>query len=241
MNTSDLLRQRFVALQQEFGSMVTPEPSKIRIEVPLKEGVGQYRFDIKKIVDNLREQSLDRNDVFVPNYMGVMFGFQNPEKPQTMSLYPYAPVVGEKFVAQEGFLSDDANALYNGQLTLQIDNTMILNSYPTENFKHVPEEQGCVIYDGAALTNMGIQPEFTIKDACELVIPRILIAGTRDIKFIVNFDGAGLQFDAANGVGEGATDLTPVLVFYMDGFLLKNGCEKGIGVKDSVAPVVGNW
>lgn len=240
MNTSDLLRQRFVALQNEFGSIVTPEPSKIRIEVPLKEGVGQYRFDIKKIVDNLREQSLDRNDVFVPNYIGIMFGFQNPDKPQTMSLYPYAPVVGDGLVAQEGFVTKDANALYNGQLTLQIDNTMILNSYPTENFKKVPEEQGCVIYDGTELTNMGIQPEFTIKDACELVIPRILIAGTRDIKFMVNFDGAGLQFDATYGTGEDGV-LTPVLVFYMDGFLLKNGCEKGIGVKDSVAPVVGNW
>lgn len=240
MNTADLIRNRFEKLQSEFGSMVSPEPSKIRVEIPLKDGVGQYRFDIKKVITNEREQGLDRNDVFVPNFMSVLFGFQSEAHPETMSLYPYAPRVGANLVAQEGFTTNDANSLYNGKLTLQIDNQMILNAYPTENFKKVPEEQGCVIFDGEALVNMGIQPEFTIQDACELVIPRILIAGTRDIKFTLNFDAAGLTFPAATGGADG-TELTPVLVFYMDGFLMKNGCEKGIGVSDKVAQVVGAW
>ena len=240
MNTADLIRNRFEKLQADFGSMVSPEPSKIRVEIPLKDGVGQYRFDIKKVVTNEREQTLDRNDVFVPTFMSVLFGFQNPEHPETMSLYPFAPQVGENLVAQEGFTNKNANSLYNGKFTLQIDNQMILNAYPTENFKKVPEEQGCVIFDGEALVNMGIQPEFTIQDACELVIPRILIAGTRDIKFTLNFDAAGLTFPAKTGGADGAT-LTPVLVFYMDGFLMKNGCEKGIGVSEKVAQVVGAW
>lgn len=238
MNTADLIRNRYETLHRQFGSMVTPEPSKIRIEVPLKDGVGQYEFNIKKIIDNDREQGLDRNDVFVPNFMGIMFGFQNAENPQTMNLYSFAPVVAQNFVAQEGFTNDHANALYNGKFTLQMDNQMILNAYPTENFKKVPEEQGCVIYNGEELVNMGIQNEFTIQDACELVIPRILIAGTRDIKFRVNFNAAGLTFPAATTEGE---DLTPVLVFYMDGFLMKNGCEKGIGVDSQIQNLVGTW
>ena len=240
MNTADLIRNRYERLHAEFGSVVTPEPSKIRIEVPLKDGVGQYRFDIKKVIVNDREQGLDRNDVFVPNFMGMLFGFQSEDHPETMSLFPYAPQVGENLVAQEGFTNNHANSLYNGKFTLQIDNQMILNAYPTENFKKVPEEQGCVIYDGEALVNMGIQPEFTIQDACELVIPRILIAGTRDIKFTLNFDAAGLTFPAKTGGAEGAT-LTPVLVFYMDGFLMKNGCEKGIGTSEKINQVVGQW
>lgn len=240
MTTADLIRNRFEKLQAEFGNVVTPEPSKIRIEVPLRNGVGQYEFNLKKVIENDREQGLDRNDVFVPNFMSVLFGFQNPAAPQTMSLYPYAPKVGANLVAQEGFTTDAANALYNGKLTLQIDNQMILNAYPTENFKKVPEVQGCVIYDGEALVNMGIQSEFNIQDACELVIPRILIAGTRDIKFRLNFNAAGLEFPAAQG-GEDGEELTPVLVFYMDGFLMKNGCEKGIGVTDKVSQVVGAW
>lgn len=240
MNTADLIRNRYERLHAEFGSMVTPEPSKIRIEVPLKDGVGQYKFDVKKAIVNDREQGLDRNDVFVPNFFSVMFGFQSAEHPETMSLYPYAPRVGANLVAQEGFTNDNANSLYNGKLTLQIDNQMILNAYPTENFKKVPEEQGCVIFDGEALVNMGIQPEFTIQDACELLIPRILIAGTRDIKFTLSFDAAGLTFPATTGGADGKT-LTPVLVFYMDGFLMKNGCEKGIGTSDKINQVVGNW
>lgn len=240
MNTADLIRNRYERLHAEFGSVVTPEPSKIRIEVPLKDGVGQYKFDVKKAIVNDREQGLDRNDVFVPNFFSVMFGFQSAEHPETMSLYPYAPRVGTNLVAQEGFTNDNANSLYNGKLTLQIDNQMILNAYPTENFKKVPEEQGCVIFDGEALVNMGIQPEFTIQDACELLIPRILIAGTRDIKFTLSFDAAGLTFPATTGGADGET-LTPVLVFYMDGFLMKNGCEKGIGTSDQINKVVGNW
>lgn len=240
MNTADLIRTRFEKLQSEFGSVVTPEPSKIRIEVPLKDGVGQYSFNVKKIIDNEREQGLDRNDVFVPNFMGVMFGFQDASKPSVMRLYPFAPKVGANFVAQEGFANDNAEALYNGKFTLQIDNQMILNAYPTENFKKVPEEQGCLIYDGNNLVNMGIEPEYTIQDSCELVIPRILIAGTRDIKFTLNFNAAGLTFPATKG--NGSTDsLAPVLVFYMDGFLMKNGCEKNIGVGSSIQSVVGAW
>lgn len=241
MTTADLIRNRFEKLHAEFGALVTPEPSKIRIELPLKNGVGQYEFNIKKFVDNDREQSLDRNDVFVPNFMGVLYGFQNTdtELPQTMSLYPYAPYYGgADSVAKEGFTSVDANALYNGKLTLQIDNSMILNAYPTENFKKVPVEQGCVIYNGEELVNMDVQPSFSIQEACELVIPRILLAGTRDIKIRVNFNGAGLTFPTDNEAGD---TLQPVLVFYMDGFLMKNGCEKGIGVGEKVSQVVGSW
>ena len=72
MNTADLIRNRFETLHRQFGKMVTPEPSKIRIEVPLKDGVGQYEFNIKKVIDNDREQGLDRNDVFVPTFMSVL-------------------------------------------------------------------------------------------------------------------------------------------------------------------------
>lgn len=241
MTTADLIRNRFEKLHAEFGSVVTPEPSKIRIEVPLKNGVGQYEFNLKKIIDNEREQGLDRNDVFVPNFLGVLCGFQNvdAETPQTMSLYPYAPYYsGVKSVSKEGFTNDNANALYNGKFTMQIDNTIILNAYPTENFKKVPVEQGCVIYNGEELVNMDVQPEFSIQDACELMIPRILIAGTRDIKIRVNFNAAGLTFPCDNENGD---VLQPVLVLYMDGFLMKNGCEKGIGVGEKVSQVVGSW
>lgn len=241
MTTADLIRNRFEKLHAEFGSVVTPEPSKIRIEVPLKNGVGQYEFNLKKIIDNEREQGLDRNDVFVPNFIGVLFGFQNigDETPQTMSLYPYAPYFrSPQSVSKEGFTNDHANALYNGKFTMQIDNTIILNAYPTENFKKVPVEQGCVIYDGEQLVNMDVQPEFSIQDACELMIPRILIAGTRDIKIRVNFNAAGLDFPCENEDGD---EIVPVLVFYMDGFLMKNGCEKGIGVGEKVSQVVGSW
>ncbi len=51
MNTADLIRNRYERLHAEFGSVVTPEPSKIRIEVPLKEA---SRFGIMNTDDNNR-------------------------------------------------------------------------------------------------------------------------------------------------------------------------------------------
>ncbi len=233
----EMIRARYEGLLKSFGNEVVAEPSKIRIEVPLKDGVGQYRIPIKKTVENLREKSLDRNDVFVPNYMGVFFGFQVTGKESAMKMYPFAPQVGTGKIAQEGFTTSDPNALYNGTLTWQVDSQLILSAYPTENFKKVPETQGAVIYDGEELVNIGEQVEYTIQDACELVIPRILVAGTRDHVINVNFDAANLSF-AAEVDGE---DATPVLVFYLDGFLIKNGCEKGIGIGTEVSDVTGTW
>lgn len=239
MEGVSMIRERYVSLLNAFGNEIAAEPSKIRIEQPFKSGVGEYRFDIKKIVDNLREKSLDRNDVFVPNFMGVLFGFQDKRTPSAFELISFAPINDgtNPSIFPVGFKKPDANALYNGRLNVQVDNTVVFSSYPTENFRHVPQTQGEFLAksdDSALQTNEQIQG--SIKDKCELVIPRVLLAGTRDIRINVSFDAAGLDFATSDD-----TNLTPVLVFYMDGFLIKNGCEKGIGVSDSIAPVVGKW
>lgn len=241
MNTADLIRERFAKINNEFAGStdgkVYAEPSKIRIEVPLLAGVGRYEFDIKKTdIKNQREVSLNRNDLFVPNFMGLFLSLQNDTKPSAEILSSF-PLINDgvnpsPYVA--GFQNTDVEALYNGKLTWQIDNGILMQAYPTERFKKVPETQGAFVLDSNDQPlNEQIVPEWDVLDACDLIIPKLMIAGTRDHRISVNFDASGLTFPVTTGY-------TPVLVFYMDGFLIKGGCEF-FNDANPEAKAIGRW
>ena len=89
-----------------------------------------------------------------------------------------------------------------------------------ENFLKIPRQQGAFVLDSqdAAIAE-GIEPEFTIEDALELLYTKYFIAGTQDHVMTVNFDAAGLTF-ALND-----SNYTAKLVLYMDAFLIKNGTK----------------
>lgn len=241
MNLTDLRRERFVAVNKEYQQYSNgakyAEESKIRIETPLQNGVGQYVIDIKKqITGNKREVSLDRNDVFIPNFIGVFVALQSTDKPATELLMSYPALTPDTGMTQyeAGFLSKDIFALYNGRLVWNIDNGVLLGSYPTERFLKVPQTQGAFLLDTAdtAIPEQ-ILPEWDVLKACDLVIPKLTIAGTRDHQITINFDAAGLNFDCTEGY-------TPVLVFYMDGFLVKGGCEY-LENSNPNAKAIGMW
>ena len=67
-------------------------------------------------------------------------------------------------------------------------------------------------------------------------MPRYTIAGTRDHKISVNFPAAGLSFPLNDSAYEAN------LVLYMDGFLVKGGCEyKGGNGTNPFGQAVGQW
>ena len=238
---ADLIRKRFEIINDEYQryseGKVYAEPSKIRIEVPLVNGVGRYQFNIKKQdIANQREVSLDRNDVFIPNFIGLFLAVQNNTKPSCEQLLAY-PAINDGVnpsVYGAGFTSGEVEAIYNGKLTWLIDNGILLSSYPTERFKHVPETQGAfVLKSDDTDVNEGILPEWDILDSCDLLVPKITIAGTRDHNVSLNFDASNLSFAVTAGH-------TPVLVFYLDGFLIKGGCEF-FDANNPNAKAVGRW
>ncbi len=237
-NYDMLLRKRYEGLANSVkGAGLSVEPSKLRIEEDFKSGVGQYRFDIKKVVSNLREKSLDRNDVFVPNFIGLFIGLRPTATPAAMQLFSFAPVNDgtNPSIFPAGFKKEDANALYNGQFTWTVDNIMVFSGYPTENFLKIPENQGKILLKASddSVVKTGNRPEWAIKEMSELMIPRIIVAGTRDHRISVNFDAAGLDFSVTD-------QYDPVLVLYMDGYLIKNGCEFVNG-SNAFKSVVGEW
>lgn len=221
-----------------FGSDIHPEESKIRLEQPILNGKGQYIFDLKSdAVDNVVTHSLDRNDVFVPNSIGVLISLVN-NTTGVETLYPYAPVVadGKPSVHAAGFVDEQVEALYAGYLSWRIDNTVALSAYPMEKFRHVPQVQGAFVLNSSdEAVNEGIKSEWGLDEALTLLMPRYTIAGTRDHKMEVNFNAAGLTF----GVTEG---YTAKLVLFMDGFLVKGGCQyKGGTGTNPFQNAVGQW
>lgn len=225
MEYADLLRERYAnenALASQYsGGQLYAEISKLRKEVTLLNGVGTYRFDIKATdITNAYEKTLDRNDVFIPSRIGLFVALQSNEKPSTQILHSYIPVAGENpSVHEVGFINNDAEAIYNGYMRWQIGNGVLFSGYPTERFRKVPQQQGAFVLNSSdKAVNEQIKSEWSIDCATELMIPRIIVAGTRDHNITVNFNGEGLSFACTEGY-------TPKLVLYMDGFLIKGGCE----------------
>ena len=238
---ADILRERFVAVNNEYqsysGGKKYAEVSKIRIETPILDGVGQYEIDIKKqITSNKREVSLDRNDVFIPNSIAVFLSLQSETKPskEVLMSYPALTADSDKSVHKVGFTNDDIFALYNGKLVWTVDNGVLMASYPTERFLKVPETQGLFLLDSTnAPVDQHILSEWDVLKASDILLPKLTIAGTRDHRVTINFDAAGLTFPVTAGY-------KPVLVFYMDGFLVKGGCEF-YDQKNPNALAIGQW
>lgn len=237
-SVADINRERYISVNQKAAQIGKfAEPSKIRIEVDLKNGVGSYQFNIKKTdITNQREISLDRNDVFVASRWGIFPVLQSLTNPSTEILASF-PAVNDgtnPSVHAVGFQDNSIEALYNGTLSWSVDNTVMLSSYPTESFRKVPEQQGAFLLNGEeAAVNEGIKVQWNIEDATDYIIPCITIPGTRDHRINVNFDAAGLNFPVTEGY-------KPVLVLYMEGFLVKSGCEYQ-GGDNPFKAAVGQW
>lgn len=217
-------------------SAMHPEASKLRFETPLVNGKSQYIFNLKDAVTGPREVSLDRNDVFVPNKMGVLFGLRSNTNPQVEKLFSFVPVNDgtHPSVFPYGFTTEAAEAIYGGYVQWIVDNNVVISNMPTERFKYIPETQGAFVLDSSdAAVAEGIQCQYNYEEMLSLLIERITVAGTRDHKVSINFDASNLTFPVTTGY-------TPYLVLYMDGFLIKGGCQYIDGI-NAWSDAVGKW
>lgn len=240
MELQSIIKDRFDKVYAQLrGTNIYPEESKLRISQAIKDGKGQYIFDIKNaVVDGTVEQHLDRNDVFVPNKWGVLIELVE-KATGVRKLYTFAPKNDgvHPSVHAVGFTTKDIDSLYSGFLAWNVDNTVMLSTYPMEKFHKIPRQQGAFVLDSQdAAVQEGIETEWSLDKALELIMPRYTIAGTRDHKITVNFPAAGLTFPL------NSADYEANLVLYMDGFLVKGGCEyKGGAGTNPFGQAVGQW
>ena len=215
---------------------IHPEEAKLRYALPLLDGKGQYIFNLKDCpsTDNIVYFQLDRNDVFIPNKWGVRLALKDANG--VVKTYTFAPKNDgvNPSVFEAGFTQEQVDAIWNGHMQWLVDNVVYLSSYPMEKFHKVPETQGLFIYDSNdAAVQEGIQLERCLDKELELIYPKFVMAGTRDHKVSVNFNAAGLTFPVTTGY-------TAYLELYMDGFLIKGGCEYVDG-KNAFGAAVGQW
>ena len=208
--------------KKNLGADIYPEEAKLRIAADIVAGKGQYIFKLTRNdaqANNVSDFTLQDNDIFVPNAMGVMIGITETAT-GVQKLYPYAPkrpAAGDSVYAA-GFESDTIEKLYNGHLTWKMGTQILLNQYPMEKFKKVPRQQGAFVLDSNdAAVSEQIQPEWSIDKCLELLMPKYTIAGNRDHYITVNFDAASLSFPVTTGY-------TAQIVLFLDGFLVKGGC-----------------
>lgn len=224
-------------MDQLAGTGLWPSQSKLRLELPIKDGKGQYIFNLKEGGDGVTTFSLDRNDVFIPNYIGVFLQLTNAET-GVKKIYSFAPVNDgtNPSVFPVGFESDQIEKIYAGHMQWLVDNSVMMPAYPMENFHIVPETQGAFVLNSSdEAIQEGIQVERQIDEMMALVLPKYTIAGTRDHKITITFDAAGNTFPVTDGY-------TAELVLYMDGMLVKGGSEyKGGGAQNPFGDAVGQW
>lgn len=233
-----ILKDRYdKVIDQIAGTGLWPSQSKIRLSLPIKDGKGQYIFNLKEGGDGLSTFSLDRNDVFIPTLLGVLIELVNDSTGEK-TLFSFVPQNDgdNPSVFPAGFVDGQLNKLYSGHVQWLLDNQVMMPAFPMENFHYVPETQGAFVLNSSdEAVQEGIQLERDIYDMLTLLYPKYVIAGTRDHKVTVNFDAAGNTFACTEGY-------TANLVLYMDGFLVKGGSEyKGGGASNPFGEAVGQW
>lgn len=204
--------------------------TKLRMELPIQAGIGQYIFDLKKesLGNGLTTFALKRDDIVVPNAIGFLIAISHKVNgTEVEELYSFAPKNDgtNPSVFPVGFQTDAIENLYNGFLNWTVGSTVAWENYPMEAFKKVFRQQGAYVLNSSDVAvHEGIQPEHDIEKMLQPVLAKYYIAGTQDHQMTVNFPAAGLTFPLCdkNGV---TTDYTAKLVLYMDAFKIKNGTK----------------
>lgn len=237
-NIETILKDRYdKVIDQVAGTGLWPSQSKIRLALPIKDGKGQYTFNLKEGGDGVSTFALDRNDVFIPTMIGVLIELVKTSTGEK-TLYSFVPQNDgdNPSVFGAGFVDGQMNKMYSGHVQWLLDNSVMMPAFPMEKFHYVPETQGAFVLNSSdEAVQEGIQLERDLDDMLTLLYPKYTIAGTRDHRVTVNFDAAGNTFEVTEGY-------TANLVLYMDGFLVKGGSEyKGGGASNPFGEAVGQW
>ena len=210
---------------------LTPQFSKLRVSQELKDGQGNYRFYLDDKKMNLAEGdvALNRNDLFIPFGIGVFLalGKKGKEGRAVLQTYPIRENYSVPFFKN----AIDAEAIYNGKITIQMDSTMASESFPMEVFRKVTKM--------SRNRNNGEVPLFDMDEALVPLAPEYYFQGTVDTEITLSFDGNGVNFDLkASPDGMAAPDDVPTnerssrIVVLMLGVLVKNAAAQAADINN---------
>lgn len=210
---------------------LTPQFSKLRVSQELKDGQGNYRFYLDDKKMNLAEGdvALNRNDLFIPFGIGVFLalGKKGKEGRAVLQTYPMRENHSIPYFKN----AIDAEAIYNGKITIQMDSTMASESFPMEVFRKVTKIDG--------QNTIQQVPLFDMNEALVPLAPEYYFQGTVDTEITLSFDGNGVNFDLkASPDGTSAPTDIPTderssrIVVLMLGVLVKNAAAHAADINN---------
>lgn len=211
---------------------VFPQRAKIRIELPIEDGTGQYIFDLKsQLVNNLTTFGLKRDDIVMPLGLGFLIGISHKvggaNGTEVTKLYSFAPKNDgvNPSVFPVGFVTDNIDNMYNGNVQWTVGTRVAWQAYAMENFKKVYRQYGAFVLDSDdQAVQECIPEEFNISEMIEPIPAKYYIAGTQEQQMTVNFPAANLTFALGKNTGDTNT-YAAKLVLYMDVIKIQNGTK----------------
>lgn len=239
----EFARRRFVELNDFYGKQgIPPQTSFLRIEEKLVGGKGNYQFNLQK--ENLSEveRGLDRNDLFV--VLGASVYLRIEDKDREGVLPPHfftkkgrvtkTPASTDPAVYtldEYGFLTNDIEAMYNGNLLIQTGTVVNFQAIPTSLFK----KQSAGIVGTQANYLKDVNNAFDLQDSLYVLPERLTLAGTQNHKIQLSFPSFnGSDYSAAQA-GNGTTTTDDTIIptthyesrvgLYMLGYLVPGGTD----------------
>ena len=221
MNRSDIRfdRERFLEVHnyyKKFG--LAPQTAQLRFETPIVAGKGFYEIHVNReggVVQRITETWLKRNDAFVVKSLGVFLMIEDAAKVGSAPLMTYPLLQSDALPAGvAGFATTDAEAIYNGTMSITTGQVANFQGIPLRRFRHVPETQP-VVSSGAP---SGLIPQFSSDDMVLNLAERFVFAGTKDQKIRIEFPN-----NPNMNLAPGNSGFNAYIVVIADGWLVEGG------------------
>lgn len=202
-------RNVFEELVAEFRGSRVISPAFLRQDIALLDNKAQYEFsflaDTGKV--DLPQRVLTRTEQFDITEIGVFLLNEKTAKPGSgvLQTYPNATVFA-------GGVVEDMETIYNGKLSINVNNVKILDGFPMREFRSVPD----------TLKSAG-NTESSYKQHAGMVdlAPRIRFVGENQNSIVVDFPSyTGIDLTTSTA-GEAFK-----LVVRLEGFLISSGTSR---------------
>jgi hypothetical protein len=210
------LRTLFNSLREIYPGCIIGE-SYLQMEQVLINGNTTIEFDPAKNVntDRRTESKLDRNDVFVATHMGLFLAANSLDatgKTKGVPVFQTYPNV-QHFPAVVGppaFEPANLEAIYNGKLTVKINNKEESPLIDARRFRYVPQTQQ------SSATNFSM---FKLDMALVALTPTINLFGNKENKIT-------LLLPSATNIAAQAANTENLVILFTKGFVVKGASLK---------------
>jgi hypothetical protein len=191
----------------------------LRQQLTLVNGQASYTFNLTSNQANstpLPQKLLNVTDTFFSTRMGLFLLKQVTAEAGGFELQSYPnPTYFPAVAGPSAFNPQDMEVIYNGSLSITVNNIILVNGLPTKRFRTVPQ---------TLQSGVNSKSEMDLSDALIPIVPYPRFDGTQSIEVTVKIPTfTGMEIASATA------GTTHELVLYTEGFLIAQGSAVGNG------------